>query len=86
MGWFVNYFGLALAGLWDGVVVDSGDGVTHIVAVIDGMVPKELITRLNIAGRHVTDELLTLLQNRGYVWVWFCRVVVVCVCAGRSRL
>ena len=82
LGWFVNCCGLALAGLWDGVVVDSGDGVTHIVAVIDGMVPKELITRLNIAGRHVTDELLTLLQNRGYVWVWiaallFCVLVLV---------
>lgn len=53
-------------GLWDGVVVDSGDGVTHIVAVVDGTVPANLIQRLDIAGRHVTDKLLSLLQARGY--------------------
>ena len=37
-----------------GVVVESGDGVTH------------LTRRLNIAGRHVTRHLLSLLQQRGY--------------------
>lgn len=56
----------ACAGLFDGVVVDSGDGVTHIVCVVDGTVPHNLCQRLDIAGRHVTDKLLTLLRARGY--------------------
>lgn len=46
--------------------MDSGDGVTHIVCVVDGTVPHNLCQRLDIAGRHVTDKLLTLLRARGY--------------------
>lgn len=53
-------------GLYDGVVVDSGDGVTHIVCVVDGTVPMNLCQRLDIAGRHVTDNLLSLMLARGY--------------------
>ena len=41
-------------GLLTGVVVDSGDGVTHIVPVWEGIVPPTLIKRLNVAGRHMT--------------------------------
>lgn len=53
-------------GLLSGVVVDSGDGVTHIVPVWEGIVPPTLIKRLNVAGRHVTQYLIKLLQLRGY--------------------
>lgn len=49
-----------------GVVVDSGDGVTHVMCVYDGYVLDHLTRRLNIAGRHVTRHLLGLLQQRGY--------------------
>ena len=49
-----------------GVVVDSGDGVTHVMCVYDGYVIDHLTRRLNIAGRHVTRHLLSLLQQRGY--------------------
>ena len=49
-----------------GVVVDSGDGVTHVMGVFDGYVLNHLTRRLNIAGRHVTRHLLNLLQQRGY--------------------
>ena len=49
-----------------GVVVDSGDGVTHVMCVYDGYVLNHLTRRLNIAGRHVTRHLLSLLQQRGY--------------------
>jgi actin-related protein 2 len=53
-------------GLLSGVVVDSGDGVTHIVPVWEGIVPPTLIKRLNVAGRHITKYLIKLLQVRGY--------------------
>jgi len=55
-------------GLLAGVVVDSGDGVTHIVPVWDGIVPPQLIKRLNVAGRHITKYLIKLLQVRGYAF------------------
>jgi actin-related protein 2 len=55
-------------GLLTGVVVDSGDGVTHIVPVWEGICPPLLIKRLNVAGRHITRHLIKLLQVRGYAF------------------
>lgn len=55
-------------GLISGVVVDSGDGVTHIVPVYEGVTPPQLIRRLNVAGRHITKYLIKLLQVRGYAF------------------
>jgi actin-related protein len=49
-------------GLLTGVVVDSGDGVSHIVPVYEGTCPPNLIRRLNVAGRHITRYLIKLLQ------------------------
>ena len=53
-------------GLLTGCVVDTGDGVTHVVPVFDGFVPQNLIRRLDVAGRHVTRYLIKLLLLRGY--------------------
>ncbi len=55
-----------LAGLVTGLVVDIGDGVTHIIPVIDGCSFPHLTKRLNVAGRDVTARLVSLLQRRGY--------------------
>mmetsp|Transcript_22283 Transcript_22283/g.22455 ORF Transcript_22283/g.22455 Transcript_22283/m.22455 type:complete len:395 (+) Transcript_22283:53-1237(+) len=55
-------------GLLTGVVVDTGDGVTHVVPVYDGFVPQHLIRRMDVAGRHVTDYLIKLLLLRGYAF------------------
>jgi len=55
-------------GLLTGVVVDSGDGVTHVVPVYEGFVPNHLIRRLNVAGRHITRYLIKLLLLRGYAF------------------
>ncbi|KAH7106172.1 actin binding protein [Auriculariales sp. MPI-PUGE-AT-0066] len=55
-------------GLTTGVVVDSGDGVTHIVPVYDGFALPHLTRRLDIAGRDVTRYLITLLLRRGYAF------------------
>ncbi|ORZ03114.1 actin family [Syncephalastrum racemosum] len=55
-------------GLMSGVVVDSGDGVTHIVPVYQGYAPQNLTRRLDVAGRHVTRYLIKLLLLRGYAF------------------
>jgi len=55
-------------GLFTGVVVDTGDGVTHTVPVYDGFVPQNLIKRLNVAGRHITQYMIKLLLLRGYAF------------------
>ncbi len=55
-------------GLLTGVVVDTGDGVTHVVPVFDGFVPQNLIRRLDVAGRHITNYFIKLLLLRGYAF------------------
>ncbi|KAG0223144.1 Arp2/3 complex subunit, actin nucleation center [Actinomortierella wolfii] len=55
-------------GLLTGVVVDSGDGVTHIVPVVDGYALPHITRRLDVAGRDVTKYLIKLLLLRGYAF------------------
>ena len=47
-------------------MVDSGDGVTHIVPVYESTVLNHLTRRLDVAGRNVTSNLIALLLRRGY--------------------
>ncbi|CAL5225629.1 g8484 [Coccomyxa viridis] len=53
-------------GKMTGLVIDIGDGVTHIIPVIEGCSFPHLTRRLNIAGRDITSRLVDLLQRRGY--------------------
>lgn len=55
-------------GLLTGVVVDIGDGVTHVVPVYEGFALPHLDRRLDIAGHHVTNYLIDLLLLRGYAF------------------
>lgn len=55
-------------GLLTGVVVDSGDGVTHICPVYEGFALNHLTRRLDIAGRDITKYLIKLLLLRGYAF------------------
>ncbi|KYR01241.1 actin related protein 2 [Tieghemostelium lacteum] len=55
-------------GLLTGVVVDSGDGVTHVIPVYEGYTIPHLTRRLDVAGRDVTRYLIRLLLLRGYAF------------------
>ncbi|XP_048482115.1 actin-related protein 2 isoform X1 [Plutella xylostella] len=55
-------------GLISGVVVDSGDGVTHICPVYEEFALPHLTRRLDIAGRDITRYLIKLLLLRGYAF------------------
>ena len=54
------------SGLTTGVVLDSGDGVSHAVPIFDGYALPHAILRLELAGKHVTENLARLLMERGY--------------------
>lgn len=55
-------------GLETALLLDSGDGVTHCIPVFEGNILKARFERLDIAGRHVTNNLLKLLNMRGYAF------------------
>jgi len=47
-----------------GTVIDSGDGVTHIIPVSDGYVIGSCIKHIPIAGRDITDFVYSLQKDR----------------------
>jgi centractin len=59
---------LYASGRTTGIVMDSGDGVSHAVPVYEGFAMPSSIRRIDVAGRDVTEYMQTLLRKSGYIF------------------
>jgi len=59
---------LYASGKTTGLVLDSGDGVSHAVPVFQGFAIPNSIRRIDVAGRDVTEHLQQLLRKSGRIF------------------
>ncbi len=51
-----------------GVVLDCGDGVSHVCPIYEGFSITNAVQRIDLGGRDVTMHLMNLLRRAGYMF------------------